>query len=146
MLRSTLGNNIVDSPIKSLVLGMIPRLVAICGPCSHRTFYLDEPTVSIGRQPSNDISLDDPYVSRNHCLIRNEGDEYMLEDLNSANGTYVDDARVKGSAHLREGSLIQIGNSLFVFKLQNHNESMALSGNRAEFEQGRSPFEEIRIG
>jgi pSer/pThr/pTyr-binding forkhead associated (FHA) protein len=92
---------------------------------SGQIFYLDEPVVSIGRLAANDICLEDPFVSRHHCIIRNEGDEYMIEDLHSANGTYLYGERVNVRS-LNEGYLIAIGISQFVFKLQNPEESITL--------------------
>jgi pSer/pThr/pTyr-binding forkhead associated (FHA) protein len=124
---------------------MNPRLVAIHGPLSGQIIYLDEPVISIGRQLSNDIILNDPHVSRNHCLIRSEGEQYVIEDLNSANGTYVNGERVTESS-LEEESLIQVGTSLFRFRLQNLDELLALSRNRIEAVRSASPFEEIALG
>jgi pSer/pThr/pTyr-binding forkhead associated (FHA) protein len=121
-------NKIVESPAEMLVSGMSHRLIAIDGPVSGRTFYLDEPVVSVGRLVSNDIWLEDPFVSRHHCVIRTEGSEYIIEDLNSANGTYVNGSPVKACS-LTEGALIQIGTSTFRFRLQNPEESMAVSRN-----------------
>jgi pSer/pThr/pTyr-binding forkhead associated (FHA) protein len=121
-------NKLVESHTEMLVSGMMPRLVAIDGPLSGRTFYLDEPVVSIGRLVSNDICLEDPFVSRHHCVIRTEGDEYMIEDLNSANGTYVNGELVKACS-LTECALIRIGTSQFRFRLQNPEEAMAVSQN-----------------
>src|SRR6266850_2809758 len=111
-------NKTVDSTIERLFLAIIPRLVAVNGPLSGQTFYLDEPVISIGRLWSNDIYLEDPFVSRHHCIIRNEGEEYMIEDLNSANGTYLNGERVNAGS-LKGGCLIEIGTSRFLFKLQN---------------------------
>jgi pSer/pThr/pTyr-binding forkhead associated (FHA) protein len=119
-------NKIVESPIERLGSGMIPRLVAIDGPSSGRTFYLDDPVVSIGRLVSNDICLKDPFVSRHHCVIRNEGEQYMIEDLNSANGTYVNGERINAGS-LKEGAIIQIGTSRLIFRLQYPEEPVALS-------------------
>jgi pSer/pThr/pTyr-binding forkhead associated (FHA) protein len=119
-------NKKVESPIEMLVLDMIPRLVAIDGPLIGQTFYLDEPVVSIGRLVSNDIWLADLHVSRHHCVIRTEGAKYLIEDLNSANGTYVNSQLVQACS-LTEGALIQIGTSLFRFRLQNPEESIAIS-------------------
>ena len=138
------SNHTVESPIESLVSDRLPRLVAIEGPLSDQTIYLDEPVVSIGRLLTNDISLDDPFVSRQHCLIRNEGEQYFIEDLNSANGTYVNSEQVKESL-LKEGSLIQIGSSRFLFCLQNSVELLALSRDRMESNDSRSSLKEIRL-
>lgn len=139
------GNIIVDSHVESPFTGISPGLVAIHGPLSGQTIYLDKPVVSIGRQLSNDIILNDLHVSREHCLIRSEGEQYVIEDLNSANGTYVNGERVTKSP-LKEGSLIKVGNSLFRFRVQNPDESLASSQNWMESVRSSSPFEEIRLG
>ena len=136
-------NKTVDSPINKLFLAITPRLVAVNGPLSGRTFYLDESRVSIGRLESNDIRLEDLYVSRHHSLIRNEGDEYIIEDLNSANGTYLNGERVK-TGSLNEGSIIQIGASRFLFKLQDREESITLGQKLVVAENGPSPLNELR--
>lgn len=139
------GNNVVDSPEENLFTGLSPRLVAIYGPLRGQTIHLDKPVVSIGRQLSSDFILIDLHVSREHCLIRSEGEQYVIEDLNSANGTYVNGERVT-KRPLKEGALIEVGDSLFVFQVQNPDESLALSRNRIESVRSSSPFEEIRLG
>jgi pSer/pThr/pTyr-binding forkhead associated (FHA) protein len=136
-------NKTVDSTIARLFLAITARLVAVNGPLSGQTFYLDEPVVSIGRLGSNDICLEDPFVSRHHCVIRNEGDEYLIKDLTSANGTYLNGERVNAGA-LKEGSLIQIGTSLFLFKLQNPEESITLGQNLVVAENCPSQLDELR--
>jgi pSer/pThr/pTyr-binding forkhead associated (FHA) protein len=113
-----INNKAVDSVTEGRALGMMPRLVAVCGPLAGSAFCLDEPVVSIGRRSANDIRLGDRFVSRHHCMIRNEGEQHMIEDLNSANGTYVNGERVKAAA-LKEESLVEIGASRFLFTLQN---------------------------
>jgi pSer/pThr/pTyr-binding forkhead associated (FHA) protein len=123
----------------------ISRLIAIDGPLSGQTFYLDEPVVSIGRLVSNNIWLEDPFVSRHHCVIRTEGDEYMIEDLNSANGTYVNGELVKACS-LTEGALIQIGTSQFRFRLRNPEESMAVSQNLISSNGERPLSDSTRLG
>ena len=112
-----LSHNTIESRIERPGLGMIPRLVAIDGPLSGRTFYLDGPVVSIGRLASNDILLEDPFVSRHHSVIRNQDGQYAIEDMKSANGTYVDGERVDACL-LKEGSIIQIGGSRFRFRVR----------------------------
>src|ERR1700730_3443620 len=136
-------NKTVDSPIERLFLAITPRLVAVNGPLSGQTFYLDEPVVSIGRLGSNDICLEDPFVSRHHCVIRNEGDEHLIEDLNSANGTYLNGEGVNAGS-LKEGCLIAIGTSRFLFKLQNPEESITLGQHLVAARNGPSPLDELR--
>ena len=117
-----INNKAFDSPIERLVLDIVPRLVAIEGPLRGRTFYLDEPALSIGRLVSNDICLEDPFVSRKHCVIRTENEHFVIQDSNSANGTFVNGERVNAGL-LKEGSLIGIGSSLFLFRLPKDHRS-----------------------
>lgn len=70
--------------------------------------------VLIGRDPEADIHLNESNVSRKHAAIRNLNERYILEDLNSTNGTYVNDRRVQ-SIDLKDGDLIEIGNFLLTF-------------------------------
>lgn len=137
----------IEIPVEGSVLGMPPRLVAMDGPLRGRTFYLDESVVSIGRLESNNIKLDDPFVSRHHCLIRVEGDEYLIEDLHSANGTYVNGKGVN-TGSLKEGFLIGIGASLFLFKLPRDADlkSIALTQNLVVAKNGLSRLDGIRLG
>jgi len=72
-------------------------------------------TILIGRLDSCDVVLDSPEVSRRHATLRKLGDAYSIEDLNSSNGTYVNDHRIK-QAQLYEGDLIQISNFRLLFQ------------------------------
>jgi len=65
------------------------RLEAVSGPVAGRTFSVEEGEISIGREPSNQISLLDPLVSRRHCVLRRDGPDVRLEDLDSRNSTFV---------------------------------------------------------
>jgi pSer/pThr/pTyr-binding forkhead associated (FHA) protein len=103
---------------------MVPKLVAVYGPLSDGTIFLDAPVVSIGRDPSNDVVLEDPFVSRRHCLIKSLGGRYVIEDLNSSNGTYVNTERVRERV-LRDAALIQLGFSRFLFWLLSPDELVA---------------------
>ncbi len=54
-----------------------------------KEYYPVEDIISIGRSGNNKIVLKDPYISKNHLkIVEDEGDFYV-EDLNSANGTYI---------------------------------------------------------
>ncbi|MDD5224563.1 MAG: adenylate/guanylate cyclase domain-containing protein [bacterium] len=69
---------------------------------------------NIGRLPESDLCLPEVPVSRKHCQIRREEDSYILADLESLNGTTLNGAQVK-TAELRDGDVIQVGNSTLVF-------------------------------
>lgn len=64
---------------------------------------------TLGRHPDNSIQLLDKIVSKEHCLIEQRGNEYVLRDLGSLNGTYVDGERVNGEIVLRHGTEITMG-------------------------------------
>jgi pSer/pThr/pTyr-binding forkhead associated (FHA) protein len=78
-------------------------------------YPLDAPVVTIGRSRSNDISLEDARVSRHHARIVRDGQGFLIEDLNSRNGTRVDERAVRDSATLADGSIVRIGDSVFRF-------------------------------
>ncbi|RJQ31824.1 MAG: FHA domain-containing protein [Actinobacteria bacterium] len=68
----------------------------------------------IGRSENADIKLEDDFVSYNHAKIVQEGSHYYLEDLESTNGTLVNNKKVK-RAKLRDGDIIAIGGNSFKF-------------------------------
>jgi ABC transport system ATP-binding/permease protein len=70
--------------------------------------------VLIGRDSEADIHLNESNVSRKHAVIRNLDARYILEDLNSTNGTYVNGQCVQ-SVELHDGDLIEIGNFILTF-------------------------------
>lgn len=72
--------------------------------------YLVSPLgLAIGRTVPADIILSDSEVSRSHCRIALEGDELIVSDLDSTNGTFIDGNRISGMALLPVGSVLQIG-------------------------------------
>ena len=73
-----------------------------------------EETIVIGRDPDTDISISHPAVSRRHAQIVKRQGEFVLEDLGSINGTFVDGVPIV-SCVLRDGDQIAIGKSRFWF-------------------------------
>ena len=67
---------------------------------------LDKPVTTIGRSGDNDIVLMDREVSRHHAEIRVEGENYVIADLGSTNGTFVNDQRIARPMRLRDGDHI----------------------------------------
>jgi Nif-specific regulatory protein len=93
-------------------------------------FSLEEGEISIGREPSNQISLLDPLVSRRHCVVRRDGPDVRLQDLDSRNSTFVNGMPVKDRV-LAHGDQVRVGSSIFVFHGP-HEEATASSSLRLE--------------
>jgi adenylate cyclase len=69
------------------------------------------PVNSLGRHPSNSIQLLDKIVSKEHCIIELRGDVFVLRDLGSLNGTFINNERVRGEQLLRHGDEIMLGST-----------------------------------
>src|SRR3954468_4068405 len=95
---------------------MTPRLAAIAGPLKGTTFVLTEEETSIGRESANRVCLSDPSVSRRHSIIKREGELFKITDLDSLNGTFVNDVPVK-ERYLEHGDRLRIGDYSFSFLL-----------------------------
>jgi pSer/pThr/pTyr-binding forkhead associated (FHA) protein len=99
-------------------LGELPAgvglLVVKRGPNVGSRFALDADIVRAGRHPESDIFLDDITVSRRHAEIVREGGRYVVRDVGSLNGTYLNRERVE-SAPLTDGDELQIGTFKLVF-------------------------------
>jgi pSer/pThr/pTyr-binding forkhead associated (FHA) protein len=89
-------------------------LVVLRGPNTGARFLLDSDEVSSGRHPDSDIFLDDVTVSRKHATFRHEGDHFLVRDVGSLNGTYVNRTRID-EATLKTGDEVQIGKFRLVF-------------------------------
>lgn len=85
-----------------------PSLVISKGSVAGQGFDLTKPEITLGRDPGNDIFLDDVTVSRRHAKIVMEGEAFSIEDVGSLNGTYVNNQRVDKCV-LSEGDELQIG-------------------------------------
>ena len=84
------------------------------GKKEHQSFDLKSETIYIGRDPENDIQIDDKYISRKHLKIQRKGDKYLIQDLNSKNGTFVNGKQISPNDlfELGEGQTIVIGMSV----------------------------------
>jgi Nif-specific regulatory protein len=95
--------------------GSAVRLVAISGPLNGTDTRLGEnwKEISIGRDDLNDICVDSRSVSRRHCVIERKNSDVIIRDLESRNGTFVNDVPIKERT-LRKGDQISIGDSVFL--------------------------------
>ncbi len=72
----------------------------------------------IGRLADNDVVLDDAEVSRHHAVVSDTGTTFVITDLRSANGVYVQGRRIRGSVALADGDWVRIGHLEFVFEVE----------------------------
>jgi transcriptional regulator with GAF, ATPase, and Fis domain len=93
---------------------MNPRLIAISGPTRGTVFAVPDGELSVGRDPANAVCINDPSVSRRHCLIRCEAGGCLVEDLDSFNGTFVNGAPVKAQP-LADGDRVGVGDVVLLF-------------------------------
>ena len=87
-------------------------------------FPLGRLRITIGRSARNDLCNPDPFASRVHAEVRREGDEYVLQDLGSANGTLYNGSTVDGVIHLTAGGRIQIGETEIIYDDGTFNSGM----------------------
>lgn len=91
-----------------------PLLRVLSGPLEGREFDLTADRYSVGRDPQSDIVIDQREVSRRHAQIARMASEYVLIDLKSANGVYVNNLKLD-RAVLSHGDVFQIGSCVFQF-------------------------------
>jgi VWFA-related protein len=72
-------------------------------------------TVNIGRARDSQVVLDHPTVSRQHAWIKAEGEEFLIFDVGSANGTFVNGEKVEAPRRLESGDVVRFGDAEFVF-------------------------------
>jgi pSer/pThr/pTyr-binding forkhead associated (FHA) protein len=89
-------------------------LVVKRGPNAGSRFLLDADVTTAGRHPESDIFLDDVTVSRRHAEFVREGDGFVVRDVGSLNGTYLNRGRIDAAA-LAGGDEVQIGKYRLVF-------------------------------
>ena len=119
-----------------------PRLLAIAGPLKDSIIPLPDGEATLGRDPMNAVPVVDPSVSRKHCLLRREVDgRFQVKDLDSRNGTVVNGLPVR-EQWLRHGDEIAIGDSSFIFLLE--DEVRDTPASRVEFDDSH-PTSETRL-
>ena len=85
------------------------------GPDAGARFLLDTDVVTVGRHPDSDIFLDDISVSRRHATFTRRPSGYVVSDLGSLNGSYVNRDRIDSDVELSGGDEVQIGKYRLTF-------------------------------
>ncbi|MBQ1803509.1 MAG: FHA domain-containing protein [Aeriscardovia sp.] len=124
--RSSASSSVTQTSIVSLVTHVPPSpssispsrsdttvLVIVDGQNAGMTFPLP-PSCTIGRAPDNSIVVPDQFISSHHARIyKSKKGEWVLEDLGSTNGTYLDEKQIAGPVIIKPGQLIRLGATSF---------------------------------
>lgn len=104
------------------------KIYIVSGPDKGRYFDLEDDTIYIGRSPDNDIQIKDKSVSRKHLKIVRREDKYLVKDLESKNGTFINGKRISpdDEIEVKEGLSIAIGDILISLGEVYPTEEMAI--------------------
>jgi predicted component of type VI protein secretion system len=97
-------------------------VTVIFGGQEQQTFQLDKPKMVVGREPTCEIHIDNLGISRNHCAFVNKNDAFVVQDLGSSNGTYVNGRKVN-EHFLNDADEVIIGK--YTLKFKNETQSAA---------------------
>ena len=93
------------------------QLTMRSGPNPGTVYALDGELISIGRDSSNEITVNDAEISRRHSRLSFQGGKYVLEDMGSTNGTFVNGQRLTGPRVLKSGEVVSLGEQIvFVYE------------------------------
>ena len=93
---------------------MPPRLAAISGKLKGAIFAINEDTLVIGRETAANLCIASASVSRRHCKIEKQDEGFVITDLDSLNGTFINDLPIRTRV-LDHGDRVRIGDSQFLF-------------------------------
>jgi len=121
-----MGNNAIDRNASTRVLDITANkdldfrrdryiLLEIYGRHIGKRRDIEKDGITIGRADDADVPLDDVSASRRHARITREGKDFVVTDLGSTNGTYLNDSRISCPTVLRNGDRIRVGATIFKF-------------------------------
>ncbi|MBI2331737.1 MAG: FHA domain-containing protein, partial [Chloroflexi bacterium] len=88
------------------------QFVMRSGPTPGVTFPLEGDQLTIGRDSTNGVAINDAEISRKHARLMFQGGKYVLEDLGSTNGSFVNGQRLAGPVVLKPGDVVSLGEQI----------------------------------
>jgi hypothetical protein len=88
------------------------RLIVRRGTHPNQIYDMNKGIITLGRDITNDIVINDPEVSRHHCRLTQGGGGYTIEDLGSTNGTFINGQRLTGARPLSHGDMVGLGETV----------------------------------
>lgn len=88
------------------------RLVMRRGPQPNQVYELNKDVITLGRDITNDIVINDPEVSRHHLRITRDANGFTIDDLGSTNGTFINGQRITAPKSLSNGDMVGLGETV----------------------------------
>lgn len=117
-MNERVAETLVTMPSRGLTAGRLEAcLIHIypSGTSIGRRYPLGSNTLVLGRGEGCDIRIQDHSVSRRHAQIEPTTDEYLVQDLGSTNGTFVNDVATTAARRLKDGDYLRVGNCIYRF-------------------------------
>ena len=92
----------------------MPKLLLKFNAAVIKEIPFDKDSLTVGRKSDNDVVIDNPAISGHHCRLSKQGGTYYVEDLDSTNGTFVNEKRVKKSG-LKNNDVVSMAKHALVF-------------------------------
>jgi len=108
------------------------QLIMRSGPTPGAAFTLEGDQLTIGRDSTNEVVINDAEISRRHARLTFQGGKYVLEDLGSTNGTFVNGQRLAGPRVLKAGEVVSFGEQIvLVFEVSTFDPGATIASPRA---------------
>jgi pSer/pThr/pTyr-binding forkhead associated (FHA) protein len=107
--------SVVEPVIMTRIQGGQPRLTVVEGESTGKSFEITKEYTHLGRVENNEITLPSPAISSRHCMFITSGNDVIVRDLNSSNGTFVNGQQIT-EVILQLGDLIQVGPVVLKFE------------------------------
>lgn len=98
------------------MLGPVPTLYVQRNAGNDEEIQWEQPTLSIGRDPTNDLVIEHKLASRRHARFEKDDIGFYIHDLESTNGTFVNGQRIQGTHLLRNNDEVWVGDTVIVFR------------------------------
>lgn len=98
------------------MLGPIPTLYVQRNTGNDQELYWEQPMLTIGRDPTNDLVIEHKLASRRHARFEKDEVGFYINDLESTNGTFVNGQRIQGKHLLRNNDEVWVGDTVIVFR------------------------------
>jgi pilus assembly protein CpaF len=104
------------------------QFVVRSGPNAGKAYPLDGAELTVGRDASNPVSINDGEVSRKHAKLTWKGAGYVLEDLGSTNGTFVNGTRLSSPLALKPGDAVSFGENIVLIYEAAYDPNATMAG------------------